>query len=158
MFQKFYFLLFIFFVIISCNDNDNSCSSTKVDIIEVNKNMNCNDFKFNLKNTDYGEIKIINNLNDYNNYVSDNCDINIDFNLYTVILGHFSRDKKVDSIEYNLSFLPCSANNDYYLNIVIKEVNEELNENKSPNPENEFLLITSKFDIKPVIVSYSIIN
>ena len=156
MFQKFYFLLFIFFVIISCNDNDNdnSCHPTKVDIIEVNKNRNCDDFKFNLKNIDYAEIKIINNFNDYNYYVSDNCDINIDFNLYTVILGHFSREKKIDSIEYDMYFLPCSANNDYYLNIIIKEVNEELN--TLPNTENEFLLITSKFDIKPVIISYSI--
>lgn len=152
MFQKLYFLLFIFFVIVSCDDNDNSCFPTKVDIIEVNKS------KFNLKNTDYGEIKIINNLNDYNYYVSDNCNIDIDFNLYTVILGHFSRDKKIESTEYNMSFLPCSSNNDYYLNIVIKETDEELSENTLPDSENEFLLITSKFDIKPIIVSYSIIE
>lgn len=60
--KKFYFLLFIFFVIISCDDKDDPCFATKVDILGVNKIMNCNDFKFNLKNADYMEIKVINNL------------------------------------------------------------------------------------------------
>lgn len=58
-----------------------------------------------------------------------------------------------------MSFLPCSANKDYYLNIKVKETNEKVNTDTLTKPENEFLLITSKFDTrKKVIVSYSIVR
>ena len=150
MLQKIFFLLFVSFVIVSCDYIDDSCFATKVDIMEVDTS------KFNLKNIDYRlETKVINNLNDYNYYVSDNSDI--DFDLSTVILGHFYRNKKMESTEYYLSFLPCSQNIDYYLNIAIKETDEELSENPL-GYETQFLLITPKFDDRPIIVTYSISN
>ncbi|WP_299672432.1 hypothetical protein [uncultured Polaribacter sp.] len=117
--------------------------------------MNCDDFEFNFTNVDFNELKIINNLNDYNYYVSDNCDMDIDFNLYTVVIGHFSRNKIVDTVAYKMSTLPCSSNDDYYLNIVVKE-KEELNTNDISIIENEYVLVFSKFDDKPIQLYYTI--
>ncbi|PID89457.1 MAG: hypothetical protein CSB01_01820 [Bacteroidia bacterium] len=154
MFKRIFFFLFLFFIE-SCNHKGVApCSPTKIDIIKVNESVNCDDFKFKLKNIDYKEIKIIDNTNDYNYYVSDNCDIDIDFDLYTVILGYFYRHKKSFSINYNMYFLPCSLSDDYHLNIKVKETAESI---EQPwQHATEYLLIISKLDIETISVIYSI--
>jgi hypothetical protein len=147
--------IFISIFITSCTNNRNDeCIRPKIDIVEVNENGDSNNFQFELLNIDYRETKVINNKEDYEFYVSDNSENDIDFNLYSVIVGHFSRGASSDivSTKYNISS-PCEGF-EYKFHITVES---KPNTNNSSNYERKYLVVLSKLDPEySIIVTYGL--
>ena len=103
-----FLFLSLLFIIFACSEDDN-CSNSKLNLTSLEDEYGCT----NIKNSNIEiseDYKIIRNQVDFENLNLENCNPEIDFSKYDLIIGKYQLTTGNNSIDYNL-FENCQNNN-----------------------------------------------
>lgn len=105
---------------ISCSDDDGDvCRNEIIETTSLENEYNCENTKSNLEIDLSDDFIVITNQTDFENLVSGNCDPNIDFSRFDLIIGKEQLPSGNDSIDYKYS-RNCNTN-DYILEVTFNQ-------------------------------------
>ncbi len=96
--KKLFFLALLIASIACHHEDDNDCSDKKIEVKHLENEYGCTNIDINLSDN----YMIIRNFSDYTQYVSNNCQTDVDFNTYDLVIGKQQLSNGLASIEYEL--------------------------------------------------------
>lgn len=92
-------IITVFFFLSSCNENKKmDCTDTIIEVNHLENEYGCTDVDVNLSDT----YMIITSPLDYSEFVNANCELDIDFDTYELVIGKKGLTNGLSSIEYEL--------------------------------------------------------
>ena len=109
IYHKSIFYSILFFLIVSCSDDDKVCKYNLIDTTSLEEQYRCSNTKFNMDIDLSNEFKVITNQSDFDQQVSGDCQPEIDFETYDLVIGKAELPSGNDSIAYQY-IDNCKAN------------------------------------------------
>lgn len=116
---KIFFLPVLFLAITSCSNNDDNCKDKIINTTSLESEYQCTNTKNDLDVELTEDFIVIRDQTDFNSRVAGNCNPDIDFSIFDLVIGKKKLTTGNDSIEYELTE-NCEAGK-YVLNVTFNQ-------------------------------------